>query len=197
MTHDSEFDASRVGGALLVLKSELSEELLGATPERALRQVRYELLDVIRRARVWAAERGVPRRFLPEPPPPDVSPEGCIALLDELSEVLRFLGVRDKVPGSLVELVEWLAERRAPALSEFVDLREEVGELASALQGLEKLTRALSASLAETAVVLNGNTPALNLARAQANEVFDLAQVLREALDALELRLAGALGGHL
>lgn len=194
MTDHDDFDPVRVGGALLVLESELRDELTSDEPHQALRRLRLELILITRRARAWAERRGVPSRFVPETPPPESGPEQCLALLRDLAAALQFLGSRDEVPSSMSEVVAWLKLHRSKALVELTELGEVVDELASALGALEGATRTLNETLARAASVLNGSAPKLSPARTQASTVHELAQLLLDAIEELQLRFAVALG---
>jgi hypothetical protein len=194
MTDDTDFDPKRTGGALLVLESELRDELSSKEPEQALRRLRLELVLVIRRARAWAERRGVPSRFVPESPPPESGPQECVALLRDLAAALQFLGARDEIPSSMIEVVAWLKMHGSEALAELNELGEVVDELARALGALETATRTLNEMLAGAASVLNGSAPKLSPARTQASTVHELAQLLLDAIEELQLRFAMALG---
>jgi hypothetical protein len=160
VTDHDDFDPVRVGGAPLVLESELRDELASDEPSQALRRLRLELILMIRRARAWAEQRGIPSRFAPETPPPESGPQQCLALLRDLAAALQFLGSRDESPSTMSEVVAWLKMNRSKALAELTELGEVVDELASALGALEGATRTLNETLAAAASVLDGSAPA-------------------------------------
>ena len=190
MASDADFDAARIGGALLVLESELRDELFSGAPEQALLRLRQELDDVIRRARAWAERRGVPSRFFPETLAPGAGPEECLALLHDLSTALQFLGSRDQVPDSMSGVVAWLEMHGSAALAELVELSETIREVGSALSALEAAAGAFSTKVAGPALSLNGGGTASASLRAQASEVHDVAIVVLDVFEELERRLA-------
>jgi hypothetical protein len=194
MATEADFDPARVGGALLVLESKLREELFDNAPGPALLKLRQELVDVIRQARAWAERRGVPHRFIPETPTSEAGPGQCLTLLRDLAAALQFLGSRDRVPDSMAEVVEWLKLHRSKALTELTDLGQVADELASALGALEAAARRLNEALTTAASVLNGSAPAISLARTQANAMHELAQLVLDTIEELQLGFAVALG---
>ena len=66
MTDDGDFHPIWIGGALLVLESELRDELASDEPGEALFRLRLELGRVIRRARAWAQQRHISVHWIPE-----------------------------------------------------------------------------------------------------------------------------------
>ena len=134
MTDDGDFHPIWIGGALLVLESELRDELASDEPGEALFRLRLELGRVIRRARAWAQQRHISVHWIPDPPEPTAGPHECLALLRELASALNALGIN-------VDLI---------ALHE---LDASLGELSSALSGVCETANALAREAESLAIV--------------------------------------------